>query len=111
MAFGHHYDNLDFPQSTMASSSAGAMHFVYVLRCADDSLYVGETDDVENRVARHQEGRGCAFTAARRPIELVYMEQLGNHLAARRREHQLKRWTRAKKEALIAGDLAALKGL
>jgi putative endonuclease len=85
------------------------MHFVYILRCADSSLYIGEAADVENRVERHQGGRGCAFTAARRPVELVYIEERANYLEARRRERQLKRWTRAKKEALISGDLALLK--
>lgn len=87
------------------------MHFVYILRCADGSLYIGETDDVEGRIARHQEGRGCAYTAARRPVELVYVENLTNHLDARRREQQLKAWTRRKKEALVASDLALLKRL
>lgn len=87
------------------------MHFVYILRCADASLYIGETDDIEHRIARHQEGRACAYTAARRPVELVYLEQLATHLEARRREHQLKGWTRRKKEALVAGDLALLKRL
>ncbi len=87
------------------------MHFLYILRCADESLYIGETDDIEHRVARHHEGRACAFTASRRPVELVYVEELANHLEARRREHQLKRWTRRKKEALVAGDLDLLKRL
>lgn len=87
------------------------MHFVYILRCADASLYIGETDDVGHRVARHQEGRACAYTAARRPVALVYVEELANHLAARRREHQLKGWTRRKEEALVAGDLTLLKRL
>jgi predicted GIY-YIG superfamily endonuclease len=87
------------------------MHFVYILRCCDASLYIGETDDIEHRVGRHQEGRACAYTAARLPVKLVYTEELANHLAARRREHQLKGWTRRKKEALVAGDLPLLKRL
>lgn len=87
------------------------MHFVYILRCADTSLYIGETDDLQNRIARHQEGRACAYTAARRPVEVVYIEELANHLAARRRERQLKGWTRRKKEALVAGDFTLLKRL
>ena len=85
------------------------MHFVYILRCADSSLYIGETDDIAHRVARHQEGRACPFTAKRLPVELVYQEQLVDYLAARRRERQIKGWTRRKKEALICGDMAALK--
>lgn len=87
------------------------MHFVYILRCADQSLYIGETDDIERRVARHNDGRACRYTARRLPVELIYREELSDYLAARRRERQLKRWTRAKKEALVSGDLAALKRL
>jgi predicted GIY-YIG superfamily endonuclease len=94
----------------MASTSA-VVHFDYILRCADNSLYIGETDNLENRVARHREGRGCDFTARRLPVRLVYTEELPDHLTARRRQDQLKRWTRAKKEALISGDLALLKRL
>ena len=87
------------------------MHFVYILKCADGSLYVGETDDIGNRVARHQEGRACAYTAARRPVELVYVEKHANNLQARRRERQVKGWTRRKKDALVAGDLRLLRRL
>ena len=87
------------------------MHFVYILRCADRSLYIGEADDVDARIARHRDGRSCNYTAMRLPVELVYVEKLANRVEARRREAQLKRWTRAKKEALISGDLALLKRL
>jgi len=87
------------------------MHFVYILRCADSSLYIGETDDIPHRVARHQEGRACSYTAKRLPLELVYQEELVDHLAARQREHQIKGWTRRKKEALVVGDLRLLKRL
>ena len=87
------------------------MHYVYILRCADSSLYIGEADNVEHRVARHQEGRGCKYTADRLPVQLAYVEEVPDYLAARRREHQLKRWTRRKKEALVASDLSALKRL
>lgn len=48
---------------------SAAMHFVYILRCADASFYIGETDDLDSRVARHQEGRACSHTAKRRPVE------------------------------------------
>ena len=54
------------------------MHFVYILRCADASLYIGETDDIDGRIARHQEGRACTYTAAPRPVQLVYIEELAN---------------------------------
>lgn len=85
------------------------MWFVYILRCADGALYVGRTSDVDSRVAAHAAGRGAAFTAARLPVVLVYHEVVDGRLSAVQRERQLKRWTRAKKEALIAGDLLALR--
>lgn len=87
------------------------MWFVYILRCADTSLYVGETGNLDLRVAKHNNGRASAFTACRRPVVLAYSESHPTREDALRRERQLKRWTRAKKEALIAGDLEALKRL
>jgi predicted GIY-YIG superfamily endonuclease len=101
--------NLETCSTTMTSSSS--MRWVYILRCADNSLYIGETDDLVLRVARHNEGRGCVFTARRRPVTLVYSEVLANREDAMKRERQLKRWTRAKKEALIVGDVTELKRL
>lgn len=87
------------------------MWFVYILRCVDDVLYIGETSNVDLRLMKHNEGSACAFTARRRPVTLVYSEAYSTRVAALTRERQLKRWTRAKKEALIRGDLAALKHL
>ena len=88
-----------------------AESFVYILRCADGTPYVGSTSDVNARVVTHNAGRGPRFTACRRPVTLVYSELFETMDQARERESQLKKWSRAKKEALIAGDLAALKGL
>jgi putative endonuclease len=87
------------------------MWFVYILRCADGSFYVGETNDVDKRLADHNRGRGGKRTAARRPVRMVYAEELADRETALARERQLKRWSRAKKKALIAGDLVALKRL
>ena len=87
------------------------MWFVYILRCADDSLYVGETSDIARRVARHNEGLAAAHTASRRPVQLVYMEQYSTRGECLKRERQLKGWRRAKKEALVAGNKALLKNL
>jgi predicted GIY-YIG superfamily endonuclease len=85
--------------------------FVYALRCSDGSLYIGETGNLEERLARHHAGSASAFTARRRPVSLTYSESHPTREVALRRERQIKRWTRAKKEALIAGDLARLKAL
>lgn len=87
------------------------MVWVYILRCADGVLYIGLTDNLDERLRRHHEGRGGSFTLVRRPVSLVYSEAWPDLVSARTREQQLKRWTRAKKEALIAGDRKALKAL
>ena len=87
------------------------MPWIYILRCCDKSLYVGLTDDIEARVQNHNEGRGGSYTAQRRPVSLLYSEFLPHSSAARDRERQLKRWSSAKKEALISGNLPELKRL
>ena len=87
------------------------MWFLYILRCADDSLYVGETNNVEQRVADHNRGRGGSHTAKRRPVNLVYVEAHSTRAICLERERQIKGWKRVKKEALIAGDIATLKKL
>jgi predicted GIY-YIG superfamily endonuclease len=87
------------------------VHFVYVLRCADDSLYVGETHDLASRLLQHCEGTASRFTARRRPVSMVYAEEWTHRDLALARERQLKGWTRVKKLALIERDLARLKRL
>ena len=87
------------------------MHYVYILRCADNALYVGESADLDLRLTKHNDGTACRFTSHRRPVVLVYSEEYRSRAEALNRERQLKRWTRAKKEALIAGDRQLLKRL
>ena len=87
------------------------MHFVYILRCADGTLYTGYARDPHNREKVHNSGRGARYTAGRRPVRLVYTEARESMSSALKREHQLKRWTRAKKEALVAGYSVSLKRL
>ena len=86
-------------------------YFVYILHCADRSLYIGHTEDVDARVETHNRGEGAAFTRRRLPVLVVFTERHPSRQAASARERQIKRWTRAKKEALITGNLAALKRL
>ena len=74
---------------------------VYLVRCADNTFYTGSTTDVEARAAAHNAGRGARYTSGRRPVEVVYVEECGSRSAALRREHALKRLTRAGKETLI----------
>jgi predicted GIY-YIG superfamily endonuclease len=87
------------------------MFHVYILRCRDNSLYIGMTTNLEARIKAHSIGRGAAHTFKHGPIQLVYSETHPTRLDACRRERQLKRWTRKKKEALIQGDLARLRAL
>ena len=85
--------------------------FVYILKCADESYYVGSTSDLAERERIHNEGHGAEHTAARRPVRLVYSEAHESWPAARKREAQLKRWSRAKKKALIEGNTPHLHAL
>lgn len=86
--------------------------FVYILRCADGSYYVGSTRaSLEERVAQHQAGVFGGYTARRRPVELVFHQEFEHITDALASERQLKNWSRAKKAALIRGDFAALRGL
>ncbi len=85
------------------------MPFVYILRCSDRTLYVGHTDNIEQRERTHNCGLGPRYTAARLPVELIYSEKVDSVADAVQRERQLKRWSGKKKEALVAGDIATLK--
>jgi len=78
-------------------------HYVYVLRCADDTLYTGYTTDVERRVAEHDAGDGAKYTRGRTPVELVHVETFASRSAAMSREHEIKSLARAEKERLIDG--------
>jgi predicted GIY-YIG superfamily endonuclease len=96
---------------TVQSERIADMFTVYILRCNDDSFYVGHTADLLDRLAEHANGRGCVYTAERRPVRLVYSESLETRSAAARRERQIKGWTVAKKEALINGQAESLHRL
>ena len=79
--------------------------YVYILKCADESYYVGITNDVELRLAQHNSGRSeTSYTNSRLPVELVYVEQYEDFNLAIAREKQIKGWKRSKKEAIINGD-------
>jgi len=86
-------------------------YFVYILLCSDGTLYIGSTSDLTERERRHNEGHGATYTASRTPVRVVYAEEHPTRLAAQRREAQLKRWTRVKKDALVAGNLSRLHEL
>lgn len=81
-----------------------AAYYVYILRCADGTLYTGITDDVERRVAVHNSGKGAKYTRGRGPVEPVYREQCPDKPSALRREAAIKRLRRAEKLGLIVGQ-------
>ena len=85
--------------------------FVYMLRCADKSYYVGSAtgDDLWRRVAEHQTAAYRGYTSTRRPVHLVWSEHFDRITDAIAVERQIKGWSRAKKEALIRGDWEAIK--
>ena len=89
------------------AASTGGWH-VYILRCADSTLYTGITNRPDARLARHASGRGARYTRGRGPVELVYLEAATDRRAALRRERAIKALDRAAKEALVrAGTVAA----
>lgn len=75
--------------------------YVYMLRCKGGTLYTGWTSDLYRRLAAHNSGRGAKYTRGRRPVELVYAEELTDKESALRRECVLKKLPRAKKLALV----------
>ena len=84
---------------------------MYILRCRDHMLYVGSTFDLEKRIAEHNAGLGAEFTVRRLPVALAYAEEHQTMADAYRREKQVQGWSRAKREALIVGDLDRLHDL
>jgi putative endonuclease len=82
---------------------------VYIVRCADDSLYTGIARDLERRIAEHNadNGLGASYTRSRRPVRLVYQESAADRSAASKREYQIKQLSRAEKLALIGSSGAA----
>ena len=77
------------------------MWYLYILRCGDDTLYTGITNDISARLKAHASGKGAKYTRGRGPLELVYQEQQESYSAALKREHQVKRLTRAQKLHMI----------
>jgi len=85
--------------------------WVYILRCADSSYYTGHTDNLEERIAKHQMGEIEGYTSTRRPVKLLFSEEFSTRAEALAVERQIKGWTRRKKEALIRGDWSEVSRL
>ncbi|PTQ59490.1 tRNA/rRNA methyltransferase [Sphingomonas sp. PP-CE-3G-477] len=83
--------------------------YAYMLRCSDGSYYIGHTDSLERRIAQHQHGELPGYTHNRRPVTLMWSQDFPSRIEALAAERQLKGWTRAKKEALAAGDWGAVR--
>lgn len=80
--------------------------WVYILRCADDSYYTGQTDNLEKRIGEHQAGELGGYTSARLPVKLVFSQEFPSREEALAAERQIKGWSRRKKEAFMRGDWA-----
>lgn len=90
-----------------------ATYHFYIVRCTDNSLYCGMTTNLDNRIKEHNSNssHGAKYLRGKKPVVLVYTEEYPDIKTAMNRELQIKRWTKAKKEALIVGDLEVLKKL
>lgn len=86
-------------------------YFVYIIQCSDNSYYVGHTKELSARFEAHSNGTAAVHTKKFPPKQIVYTEAFNSEKAAIQRELQIKKWSRAKKEALILGDLEKLKKL
>jgi len=84
---------------------------VYILPCADNSLYVGSTTDLAARETAHHDGRGAKYAAGRRPVRVVCPESHEARCTAQKRDYQLKHWTPCEEGSACAGNLALLKRL
>lgn len=87
-------------------------YFAYILKCADGTYYTGITNDVARRLSEHQSGANPkSYTFSRRPVKLVWGEEVATYSEALKHERQIKKWSQAKKEALIRGDFEAIHQL
>lgn len=75
--------------------------YCYILECSDGTFYTGWTNDPERRIAQHNKGRGARYTKTRRPVKLVYLEELPDKIAALKRERAIKKMRRTQKSKLV----------
>ncbi len=88
------------------------MFYIYILRSKSNKLYIGQTNNVLKRQSYHEWGVAAKFTSQNKgPFEIVHIEEFPSRKKAMTREKQLKKWSRAKKEALISGNVKLLKEL
>lgn len=89
------------------------MYYLYIVRCSDNSLYCGQTNNLDRRIKEHNScnTKSAKYTKIHHLVKLVYFEEFPSLQESMKREIQIKKWTKAKKEALVAGDLKLLKKL
>lgn len=89
------------------------MYYFYILRCSDNSLYCGQTNNLKRRIKEHNydKTKSAKYLRAKKPVKLVYSEKYSTLQEAMKREWQIKKWTKAKKEALIQKSIVSLKKL
>ena len=80
------------------------MNYTYILRCSDNTLYTGWTNNLEKRLKDHNAGVGAKYTKPRRPVELIYFEEFETKEEAMKREYAIKKLSRLQKEFLIKKD-------
>lgn len=73
------------------------MYYLYILRCSDNTLYTGITNDLEKRMQTHRDGVGSKYVRARLPFQIIYTEELKDRSEASKREYEIKSWTRDQK--------------
>ena len=95
----------------MAPSLSRGTPVVYILRLRSDAFYTGSSTDLEARLSNHAQGTACRTTRLDPPVTLLWIEIQPDFATARQREAQIKKWSRAKKEALIQGDTTKLRNL
>ncbi|KAA3613881.1 MAG: GIY-YIG nuclease family protein [Calditrichaeota bacterium] len=83
--------------------------WVYILKCRDGSYYTGSTTNIHQRIQQHENGEGAEWTKKRLPVEVVFLQEMSNKDEAYQMEQKVKKWSRAKKVALIAGDENSLR--
>ena len=85
--------------------------WVYMLQCADQSYYIGHTDELERRLLQHERGELDGYTLTRRPVRVVFTQEFASREEALAAERQIKGWSRKKKEALVRSDWAEMSRL
>lgn len=80
----------------------GVIHYFYLARCNDGSLYAGTCLNLNEREKKHNDGTGAKYTRSRGPVKIVYHEEFSTLSEARKREAEVKKWTKSRKEALAS---------